>query len=139
MLQVISGYRGERTQEQYIAPGYYEEDDPRLHGCGEFLIETGRAQRVSAIATFPPQTLEVKEGLEGAPLVEDGTGTNEYVAYLEAELLKAGERIEALEAKLAATRSQKAESETPPTGDDTEPLEVVEEAPPPEKPKGKGK
>jgi hypothetical protein len=42
-IQVTTGYRGTRTNEQYITPGQYPADDPLLHGLGQFLIDSGRA------------------------------------------------------------------------------------------------
>lgn len=42
-ITMIVGYRGRKTKEQFIPPGIYDEDDPRLNGLGSWLVKTGRA------------------------------------------------------------------------------------------------
>jgi hypothetical protein len=43
LLRVTMGYQGDYSKDQYIAPGEYEKDDPRLHGLAAFLLEIDRA------------------------------------------------------------------------------------------------
>lgn len=45
-IRVITGYRGKRSHEQFIAPGDYAEIDPILHGLADFLLDSGRAVQV---------------------------------------------------------------------------------------------
>jgi len=41
--QVTVGFRGTRTQECYIEPGEYFENDPRLFGMGAYLVSRNKA------------------------------------------------------------------------------------------------
>lgn len=43
-IEVIVGYRGWDTKEEYIEPAVYDVDDPKLHGLADFLVESKRAQ-----------------------------------------------------------------------------------------------
>lgn len=45
-LRLLHGYRGRRSQEQYIPAGEYVRGDPALMGLEDYLIENGHAVEV---------------------------------------------------------------------------------------------
>jgi hypothetical protein len=47
MIHVSNGYRGAPSKERYIEAGDYAEDDERLFGLAEYLLENGHAVRVA--------------------------------------------------------------------------------------------
>ncbi len=52
--RVLSGYQGRPTNEQWIGPGVYENDDPRLFGRAMYLVENGHAVEVDAEPAAAP-------------------------------------------------------------------------------------
>ena len=46
MIQVLENFGGKLTNEQRILPGVYADDDPRLFGCVEYLLEHHKALRL---------------------------------------------------------------------------------------------
>lgn len=59
MIRVLNNYGGRNTKEQRILPGDYSEDDPRLFGLADYLIENGHAVQVTDVA--PPVSTETPE------------------------------------------------------------------------------
>lgn len=53
-IQLLTAYRGRRTQEKIIPAGTYADDDKRLMGLADYLVETGHARRLSGETTNAP-------------------------------------------------------------------------------------
>lgn len=58
MIRVFNNYGGRRTHEQRIPAGDYSEDDPRLFGLADYLIESGHAAEVLYPASNDTAELE---------------------------------------------------------------------------------
>lgn len=54
-IKVDPGYRGRRTNEQFIAPGVYDFDDPALFGTAQYLIDAGRAVEIGSESDGKPR------------------------------------------------------------------------------------
>lgn len=47
-IVIASGYQGRPSREQWIAPGIYAVDDPRLLGLADYLLANGHAALTEA-------------------------------------------------------------------------------------------
>lgn len=72
MIKVNEFYRGRSTGEQPIAPGVYSADDPALFGLADFLVESGRAERIGGEPT--PAAEPQLDSQEGQPERTDQQG-----------------------------------------------------------------
>ena len=65
-VHVLKGYRGRPSNEQFIPPGVYSDDDERLFGLAAYLIENGHAIEIgiqtepAAKPTIDPEPQAVK-------------------------------------------------------------------------------
>lgn len=75
MIEVKEFYRGRATNEQAIVPGQYAEDDPRLFGLADFLVETGRAERFGGPAEV--QQPDQRGGEQQEPGQDSQSGEDE--------------------------------------------------------------
>lgn len=73
LVRVLHNYGGHVTNDRRIEPGLYSEDDPRLFGAADYLIENGHAE----LAGMLPDPEPVAE--ETAPPADD-TGGEEPAA-----------------------------------------------------------
>lgn len=63
MIEVLQFFRGRRTNEHVIAPGEYEDNDGRLFGCADYLLQHGFAVRLSDPEPEPDSITQV-EGVQ---------------------------------------------------------------------------
>lgn len=92
-FQILYGYRGERTQEQFIPAGVYDEDDPRLYSLGDYLVANGHAleatetteetDELSLLTVSQLKALADARGIEVAPRATKA----ELIAVIEANSL----------------------------------------------------
>lgn len=61
MITVLRNYGSAATDFQRIEPGDYAEDDPRLYGQADYLIENGVAVKVGAVAVAAPAPEPIEE------------------------------------------------------------------------------
>lgn len=54
MITVLRNYGSAATDFQRIEPGDYAEDDARLYGLADYLLENGHAVKVGAVAVAAP-------------------------------------------------------------------------------------
>lgn len=54
-IRVTENYRGRSTNERLIAPGDYAIGDKALYGQGKFLLDTGRAERITVLVEPVPK------------------------------------------------------------------------------------
>ena len=54
LIRVLRNYGGHVTAERRIEPGLYPEDDPRLFGVGDYLIENGHAELAGEVPDPEP-------------------------------------------------------------------------------------
>ena len=61
MITVLRNYGSAATDFQRIEPGDYAENDPRLYGQADYLIENGVAVKVGAVAVAAPAPQPIEE------------------------------------------------------------------------------
>lgn len=72
MIRVHTGYRGKKTRERYIEPGFYVVTDDRLFGLAQFLVDTGRAELLPTAAE-----VDVEDSVDdGGEAPEEGGDSN---------------------------------------------------------------
>ncbi len=54
LVRVLHNYGGHVTNDRRIEPGLYSEDDPRLFGVGDYLIENGHAELAGVLPDPEP-------------------------------------------------------------------------------------
>lgn len=87
-IQIIYGYRGHRTNEQFLAPGVHEVEAD----FGAYLIANGHARPVDVAAVEPAapiapvEVVEVVEPIEAPQAV-----TTDFAAFTFAELKELAE------------------------------------------------
>ena len=69
LIRVLRNYGGHATNDQRIEPGVYSEDDPKVFGAGDYLIQNGHAELAGVAAD--PQPIEPPPAEEEAQLPED--------------------------------------------------------------------
>lgn len=112
LIRVLHNYGGHVTAERRIEPGVYSEDDPRLFGVGDYLIENGHAELAGVLPDPEPVTEELtppadETGGEGGeqPPADDGRGGEQP-----ADVSPAGEDAPMEEPPVpTSTRKKKAE------------------------------
>lgn len=71
MIHLLKGYRGRLTNEQFIPPGVYAEDDPALSGLANYLVVNGHAVKVGdAASSDESESTDTKLGIEDMTLPE---------------------------------------------------------------------
>lgn len=60
-IKVVVYFQGHMTDEQIIAPGVYDMNDPALFGCGAYLVERGKAVVLDVIESENPPVVEIVE------------------------------------------------------------------------------
>ena len=79
MIRVFNNYGGRRTHEQRIPAGDYSEDDPRLFGLADYLIENGHAVQVggaSDTAELEPAPSDERQAVSEALAEESAQGVS---------------------------------------------------------------
>lgn len=73
LIRVNHNYGGHVTNEVRIEPGVYTENDPRLLGVGDYLIQHGHAELAGVVEDSPPaeEELSAAEESSEAPPAED--------------------------------------------------------------------
>lgn len=90
-IKVIRGYRGVRTQEQFIPPGVYDADDPKLFGNAQHLVDLGRAHWVgqppAAVPSDNPESTDGSPPDDDPPLTRDDFTLLSGIAEITAQKL----------------------------------------------------
>lgn len=90
-IQILYGYRGERTQEQFMPPGEHEVSDD----FGAYLIQNGHARPVEIVTpepvTAPDPEPPVKPEPELPEVFVNGEGWQDYEALRADELRELAE------------------------------------------------
>lgn len=58
LFRVLHNYGGHVTAERRIEPGLYAEDDPRLFGVGDYLLQNGHAELAGVLPDPEPMADE---------------------------------------------------------------------------------
>lgn len=61
MIQLTSNYRGRPTNEKIIPPGVYAENDSRLFGLADYLVQNGHATVVQGSPRFAVELAPLEE------------------------------------------------------------------------------
>lgn len=69
LIRVLHNFGGHVTAERRIEPGLYSEDDPRLFGVGDYLLENGHAE-LAGDEISPPNETDGESGGEQTPTDE---------------------------------------------------------------------
>lgn len=85
-IQILYGYRGERTNEQFLAPGVHEVEAD----FGAYLIANGHARPVDVEAVTPITPVEVVDVVEPVEEPQVVT-TTDFAAFTFAELKELAE------------------------------------------------
>lgn len=100
LVRVLHNYGGHVTNDRRIEPGLYSEDDPRLFGAADYLIENGHAELAGVLPDPEPVADET------TPPPDDSTDGEEPAA----EDSPAGEDAPTEEPPVpTSTRKKKAE------------------------------
>jgi len=78
-IHVLRNYGGSKTGEQRIAAGDYSDDDPRLFGLADYLIENGHAVQVggaSDTAELEPAPSDERQAVSEALAEESAQGVS---------------------------------------------------------------
>lgn len=69
LIRVNHNYGGHVTNEVRIEPGVYAENDPRLLGVGDYLIQHGHAELAGVVEEPPAEEAlpAAEESSEGPP------------------------------------------------------------------------
>lgn len=59
LIRVLHNFGGHVTAERRIEPGLYSEDDPRLFGVGDYLLENGHAELAGVLPDPEPVADEI--------------------------------------------------------------------------------
>lgn len=59
LVRVLHNYGGHVTNDRRIEPGLYSEDDPRLFGAADYLIENGHAELAGVLPDPEPVAEEL--------------------------------------------------------------------------------
>lgn len=71
MIRVLQNYGGYNTNERRILPGEYDDNDPRLFGIGDYLVQHGHAVRVSLTTAPGGEVLVIEPDSQTAKVMQE--------------------------------------------------------------------